>query len=250
MEYREIEVRGFISNFIRCFWEYHHVNDAKDIEYTILPDGYFDLICEIKENQILDIFLTGVWTKPVNVQIKSETRLFGIRFKLIAAEHIFKKSIKNILNTQTHLPIDFWDIEESLLTDLNDFSDYALKKITARLKHTKEIDGRKLKLFELLYESKGQLNVNDISDAVFWSSRQINRYFNEQFGFPLKTYINILRCQSSYRQIANGQLFPARVYYDQPHYIKEVKRFTGFTPKELHQNQNDRFLQLATLERK
>ena len=43
-------------------------------------------------------------------------------------------------------------------------------------------------------------------------------------------------------------LSPQTDYFDQAHFIKEIKKYTGTTPKELHKNKNDRFLQLSNTE--
>ncbi|WP_073001643.1 helix-turn-helix domain-containing protein [Mariniphaga anaerophila] len=245
MKYRENKIDGFLSNFIQCFWEYDNL--TKDVNYIILPDGHFDLIFEIRNNELSNVSLTGVWTKPIKVHIDRDIKLIGIRFKLIAVEYIFKQSIKNILNTTTDLPTNFFGVKNLSFNDFDSLTNYLLEKINYGLKNLKEIDNRKFKLFELLYENKGNLKVNELAEKVFWSSRQINRYFNQKFGFSLKTFSNILKCNSSYFEIASGQLFPQQYYFDQAHFIKEVKKYTGSTPGELHKNKNDRFLQLSTL---
>ena len=245
MKYKRIKTDGFLSNFVNCFWEYNNSQD--DVEFTILPDGYFDLIFEIKNNKILNISLTGIWTKQINVKIQEHTKLIGIQFKLIASEYIFQESIKLFIDSETILPIDFWGAGNLPTNDFEQFTDSLSQKIHYGLKNLKEIDNRKFKLFNTLYKQEGNLSVKELSEKVSWSSRQINRYFNQQFGFSLKTFSNILKCKSSYRDIANGQLSPTQDYYDQAHYIKEVKRYTGNTPKELYRNENDRFLQLSNL---
>jgi AraC-like DNA-binding protein len=64
----------------------------------------------------------------------------------------------------------------------------------------------------------------------------------------LKSFLNIVRCNSSYKDISKGNLFPSENYFDQAHFIKEIKRYTGTTPSKLFKNENVRFLQLATKE--
>lgn len=245
MKHRNIRTEGFLSNFINCFWEYSNARDV--VQFTILPDGYFDLIFEIKNNKIINISLTGIWTKPVNVKIQEHTKLIGIQFKLIASEYIFQKSIKCFIDAETILPHDFLGAENFPINNFEQFTDSLSRKIQYGLKNLEEIDNRKFKLFNTLYDQKGNISVKELSEKVSWSSRQINRYFNQQFGFSLKTFSNILKCKSSYPDIANGQLSPTQDYYDQAHFIKTVKRYTGNTPKELYRNENDRFLQLSTL---
>ncbi|MGE8425120.1 MAG: AraC family transcriptional regulator, partial [Sphingobacterium siyangense] len=74
-----------------------------------------------------------------------------------------------------------------------------------------------------------------------------NRYFNQQFGLSLKSYCNILRFRSSLDHIAKGKLFPEEHFFDQTHFIKEIKKFSGVVPKELLKNKNDRFILLSSL---
>src|SRR5690606_38443671 len=108
-------------------------------------------------------------------------------------------------------------------------------KISQKIKSLvpEEIDGRKRKIFELVHDTQGEISVKEISEKVFWSARQINQYFNRQFGLSLKEYCQIFRFQASLSYIKAGKLFPQLNYYDQSHFIKQIKKFTGVTPKRL-----------------
>ncbi|WP_197492232.1 helix-turn-helix domain-containing protein [Arachidicoccus ginsenosidimutans] len=139
------------------------------------------------------------------------------------------------------MPDDFLDFNADDLNDFDAFCTKATQKIQSLL--PKEIDERKRKLFELIFATNGELSVKELSEKVYWSARQINQYFNKQFGLSLKAYCNILRFQASLSHIKEGQLFPQLNYYDQSYFIKEIKRLSGASPKELFKNENDRFLQ-------
>jgi AraC-like DNA-binding protein len=91
------------------------------------------------------------------------------------------------------------------------------------------------------------MSVQLLSERVHWSSRQINRYFHQQFGLSLKAYCNILRFRASLEHIVRGKLFPELNFSDQTHFIKEIKRLSGVVPKELSKNENDRFVLLTVL---
>ena len=245
MGYQEKNVDGFISNFVKSFWEFN--NNGAKCYYEILPDGYFDLIFQIQNEQITKVWLTGVWIRKVGVMVPESTRLIGVRFKLISAEYILQQSIKSLKNNKIDFPEDFLGTVDFPSLDFEDIASSLSQKLMYGLKNLKEIDSRKLLLFQMLYEQKGEIAVKELAEKVHWSSRQINRYFNSRFGFPMKTFCNILKCHSSLRHIANGRLFPEKDYFDQPHFIKQVKQFTGATPSDLYLNKNDRFLQLTTL---
>lgn len=243
MKYREIKPIGFLTNFIQSFWEYETF--STEFEHTIIPDGYFDLIVGFENNSFKQIKLTGVWIMPINVVIPKSTKLFGIRFKLLAAEYIFQREIKSILNTNIILHDTFWNISSYQTNDFEIFVSEISNYLENSIKHFKEIDNRKLKLFELVYQRQN-LSVEELSKSVFWSSRQINRYFNQMFAFSLKLFLNIVRCNASYKDISKGILYPSENYFDQAHFIKEIKKYTEKTPRELSKNENVRFLQLAT----
>jgi AraC-like DNA-binding protein len=247
VKYREIKVDGFLNHFVKCFWKYE--NEDAAYEHTILPDGYFDLIVEYENKSLSRVKLTGVWTKPVPVKIPKTTSIFAVRFKLLAAEHLFAQEIKSILDSTKDLDFNFWEISSLSSDDFQEFVDLVSNKIKSSLLELKEIDKRKLNLFQLIYQDK-KLSVKELSEQTFWESRQINRYFNNQFGFPLKVYLNIVRCNASYKNIAEGQLSPNEDFFDQSHFIKEIKKHTGVTPTELLQNKKDRFIQLKTKEGK
>lgn len=114
------------------------------------------------------------------------------------------------------------------------------------IRNGKAFDERKQKLFKLLFQTNGSLTIQEIANQIFWTSRQINRYFNATFGLSLKSYCNILKCKQSFDDIKKGKLFPEKNYTDQPHFIREIKKHTGTTPKILAKNENDRFIQFST----
>jgi AraC-like DNA-binding protein len=89
--------------------------------------------------------------------------------------------------------------------------------------------------------------VKELSQKAYWSARQIGRYFNNYFGINLKAYCNILRFRASFTQIKEGKFFPEGDFADQPHFIKEVKKHSGVTPKVLNKNKNDRYIQFSLL---
>lgn len=246
MKYREIEPNGFLKNFVKCFWYYETAD--KEVQHTILPDGYFDIIAEFENDTLTTVKLTGVWTKPKDIQIPKNSKFFAIRFKLLSIEYIFHKEIKSILDATVNLPFSFWSIDKYKSYEFEKFVSKITNNLDASIKHLNQIDSRKLKLFEFVYDQKTK-TVAEISSKVFWSSRQINRYFQTQFGITLKEFLNIVRCNATYEEISCGNLNPNSNYFDQAHFIKEIKKYTGVTPKELNQNKNDRFLQLSKIDK-
>jgi AraC-like DNA-binding protein len=247
LEYKIIRPGKPISDFVESFWFLH--NRSASAKETIgLPDGLIDVLLFKSDKEPFRIVQLGGLTQNEQAALPANSLIFCISFKLPAVEYIFREPIANILNSGKNLPDDFWNFNAN---DLNDFELFC-KKATGIIQSLlpKEMDERKRKLFELIYANNGAITVKELSEKVFWSSRQINRYFTKQFGLSLKAYCDILRFRASLEHIARGKLFPEEDFFDQTHFIKEIKKFSGVVPKELSKNKNDRFILLSAIKEK
>lgn len=212
-----------------------------------MPDGRVDLFFSYAAHEPFRIMLMDLDQVPSQNSMPGNRVIFAISLKLLAIEYFLDTSISNLPAHAVQLPPNFLNINLSDLSSLEHFSDKAAKAMTAQIKTN--IDERKRLLFRLLYDSNGSITVKELADKVCWTSRQINRYFNQRFGLPLKTYANILRFKASFEQIKQGKLFPEQDFADQSHFIREIKKYAGVNPKRLAKNQNDRFIQLLNLPR-
>ncbi|WP_313581176.1 AraC family transcriptional regulator [Chishuiella sp.] len=233
-----------ISDFVESFWFIKN-NSSKDKEIVIMPDGRVDFTISRSSKDNFRIVRSGLETYPQTVTLQANTIIFAISFKLLSIEYIFHDSIANIIDDATYLPVNFWNFKEE---DLNDFNSFCKKSISKIKEHLPEkIDNRKEKLFKLIYDNNGEISIKELSEEVSWSERQINRYFNQRFGISLKKYNKILRFKASFEHIKKGKLFPQQNFTDQSHFIKEVKKLAGVSPKELKKNENDRFIQFSVI---
>jgi AraC-like DNA-binding protein len=206
IKYEELHPDRHLKNFVKRFWKLSNAT-ADTIHFTILPDGYFDLIVNIADNKLAGIFLTGFHTKDFEVAIPNHTSFLGISFLPLAVEYLFHQSISSLLNKQERIALDFWHLNKIGFADFKCWTEDVSKHMFLLQTDEKNIDERKQKLFVLLFQSKGSLKVEDISKSLFWNSRQINRYFKNTFGLSLKSRNNILRCRVSYNHIKKGTYF-------------------------------------------
>jgi len=242
--YKFIKPNGAIGDFVENIGMFHNTTGLPK-EVVVLPDGRIDLFFSISASEPYHVTLIGLETFPEQRSVLPHALTFVISFKPLAAEYILQESIAGFLNSAKDLPVDFFGFNAD---DLKDFDAFYLKATQTILKLLpKEIDSRKHKLFDLIYASKGSVTVKQLSENVGWSSRQINRYFNQWLGLSLKAYCTILRFRASLEHIAHGKLFPEANFTDQAYFIKEVRKFSGVVPKELSKNKNDRFVLLSVL---
>ncbi len=236
-----------LRDFVESFWMLANHTD-KDHQIIILPDGRFDIIFSLTNKNNFKTTLKGIDTEPKQTSIPAKSVFFAISFKLLAIDYLLPEKVYSIVNEGVNLQTNFWGITSNDLSNFSQFTEKVTAKMISLVKPN--IDSIKQQLFELIYSSNGTLTIKELSKKVFWESRQINRYFNQTIGISLKSYCNIFRFKSSLHHIKKGKLFPELNFTDQNHFIKEVKKMSGVTPKELSKNQNDRFILLSFLHNK
>ncbi len=244
IEYRFKGPDASLSYFVERFYLVTN-SSGIDKEMIAIPDGRIDVFFLSTHHRDFSCTLLGLETGPTTVTFSAASRFFGISFKLLAVEDIFNTSIAHIVNNAQQLPPDFLGMEEDHLASFETCCEIVSAGLKQFLK--RPVDGRKQALFNLVYLTNGSLTVAEYSAKVFWSRRQINRYFNQTFGLPLKVYCQILRFRSAFQQIKEGRLYPEEHFSDQAHFSREVKRLAGVVPKELSRNKNDRFVQFSSL---
>jgi AraC-like DNA-binding protein len=247
IEYRTAQPAPELAEFVESFWLLiNHSDEAQPV--ALVPDGRPDVLFADSATEPYHVVLLGLDNLPSTPLILPRARMLAISWKLLAVEYLLPMRIADLLRTGTHLPTDFLGVT---VDDLADFDGFRAKVSAQLLRQLPpSIDARKRKLFSLLYASEGALTVEALANSAGWSSRQINRYFQQLFGLSLKAYGNILRFRASFPQLKAGKLFPEQNFTDQAHFIREVKKYAGVVPKELARNQDDRFIQFATLPKK
>ena len=244
IEWKIVKPPSELTDFVEGFWMLANHSDTTH-QIIVLPDGRFDIIFSFSDNEGLEAALKGLDIEPKQRTIPATTLYCAVSFKLLAIEYLLNENVRTLLNIGINLPVDFWGVTRTDLANFDVFCAKVSEKIIPLIKSN--ISERKQKLFSLIYESQGAMTVKELSEKVFWSSRQINRYFNQTFGISLKAYCNIIRFKSSLAHIKKGQLFPELNFADQNHFIREVKKMSGVTPKELSRNKNDRFILLSAI---
>lgn len=244
MEYKIVQPEADLSDFVERIYIIQNTSTA-DKEVVLIPDGRIDLFFIISETDNCIGTLIGIETQPTTATYPPQCTFIGVSLKLLSIEYVLNITIADILNKATKLADNFWGFTNN---DLNDFELFRIK-ISAKIREqiSPNIDERKQNLFKLIYETNGALTVKEYAKKALWEERQINRYFNKTFGLSLKAFCNILRFKASFQHLKNGKLFPEQNFADQAHFIREVKKLTKATPKELAKNENDRFVQFSTI---
>ncbi|NJO90847.1 MAG: AraC family transcriptional regulator [Chloroflexia bacterium] len=90
----------------------------------------------------------------------------------------------------------------------------------------------------LIKSSSGLVEIKEMERKTGYSKRYLDMLFKDHLGISPKTLASIVRFQTFYNAWANTGsdnfykdiLFD--LYFDQAHFIKEFKRYTGYSPKQ------------------
>lgn len=226
-------------------------------------DGYI-----IKDGEkVLDIEDHLVFypsTKTLDVIYKTQTCLVGIEFSPQGLYYLNKeKSIGN-LNSISHLNVEDKKLykiinenkEELLKENFDILNDYFNKKFSKYF-----LDNDLLLIDSVLSKiSIPNILIKDIAIDLEISSRTLERKFKKNTGMTLKKYQLIFKLNKLLEEIYMininhidwGELSVKYGFYDQPHMIKELKKYLGRSPREYLKNRdllgdlfekNDVFLQ-------
>lgn len=244
LEYKLIQPPGFLAEFVESYWMLVN-HSAEEKAVVLVPDGRVDVFFSRSATEPFHVTIAGLERQAASASIRPKTVIFAVSFKLLAIESLLDTTVA--VDEVRYLPADFWGLSADDLADFDRFCQTVSATLPSLIHNA--IDPRKRRLFDRIYASNGAQTIHELAGHSAWSSRQINRYFNQRFGLSLKAYCDILRFRASFQAISAGKLFPEQNFTDQAHFIRDVRKFSGVTPKQLSKNQNDRFIQFSTLEK-
>jgi len=97
----------------------------------------------------------------------------------------------------------------------------------------------------LISQNIGTISVKFLIGRLGISERQFEKRFTKTVGIPPKLYIRIARINEAFRLMGAGKferlsdLAQELNFFDQSHFIREVKAFSGITPKSIAQKVSD-----------
>jgi len=92
----------------------------------------------------------------------------------------------------------------------------------------------------IILKLNGQLSIVELSNNLKINRRQLERKFTKVIGVSPKQLSKIIRLQATLKMIANNKFASLTSvsyngnYYDQTHFIKDFREFTGVNTKEFY----------------
>ena len=199
-----------------------------------------------------DIFFIGIWDKPVTLTSKSRTTgTIGIELTPNGLHRFTRLSAFEIVNKIYSFTDIYGSMGRELLDRLSNTTnvDEKIAELQRFLVDIIALTNRNNSLIDysvqLIKNSSGLVSINELEKKMGYSKRYLDMLFKEHIGISPKTYSGIVRFQSFYTLWANNENSNFYVdnlhelYYDQAHFIKEFKKYTGHSPKKYANLKND-----------
>lgn len=105
-----------------------------------------------------------------------------------------------------------------------------------------QLDLRLPEALSLIMRSKGNMPIVEVAHALNLSPRRLQQLFQYYFGMTAKSYSRVAKMQYHTFEWLKGQSLDTAIpdgYYDQSHFIHELKKQTGMLPKTFYSYIND-----------
>lgn len=208
-----------------------------------------DKIFSQNENELS---LTGLVDTPVNLdpQMDAQTGTIIIEFNPLGTYRLFRLSYADVKNQIVQLPDLLGSRAEKLRLQLAEAGSLDLKLqllqdfLVRQLEKT-EPDPVYDYCINRIGSARGLVTVSQLEKETGYSSRWLHRKFLERLGTGPKNLSEIIRFKQFYQAYSTGlelhslKEYIYEYYYDQSHFLRAFKRFTGFTPTALQNSMNE-----------
>lgn len=252
MDYQVYMPSKNLSEYVKLYWTLEGEASNPPAKERVFPDGCIELIFHygslFKKYNIDDdviqprIFFHGQLKKYIEIEATGKIGMFSVRFH----PHGLKPFVDFNIDTITDSIVDINDvwgaagedlgkrmivaasnderikiIEQFLLDELSDTSKYDV--IAASVKQIEQVSG--------------MISIDQLASDAFLGRRHFERKFSETVGLTPKFFARIIRFNYVLKLIEKkewnnlAQLAQDGGFYDQAHFIKDFKDFTGLNPK-------------------
>lgn len=257
MKYQIVEPNSDLALFVKCYWVLESPKEKTPSRNTIVPDGCMKLIFHYgdlyrhypeKGDSFLlpKCFLIGQLTGPYEVEPTGETGTFFVCFHPNGFHPFAPFSIKEMENTAVPLEKLFGEAGKEIgqkvlnANSTKERMDLIETFLLNRLTDKSTIDQILKSTVETILTANGQLSVNELSRQNNIHRRQLTRKISLATGLSPKQLSKTIRLQAALKTLLNQEvgsltnLAYENEYFDQAHFIKDFKEFTGLTPKEFY----------------
>lgn len=256
MNYQTFQPHPDLEALVKCYWTLEVQAEPDTPRQRIVPDGCIEMAFilgdDIKRytseiNFILQprAMVIGQITEPFYIHPAGYVNTFAVRFYPYGFAGFVKTPIEKLANQETPLDRLFEEqiakeLEQKIIQaiDTKERIEIIEAFLLDRLINQSTIDNIVRTTIDALLSTKGSAPIKAILKEDLPKRRQMERKFLKQIGISPKQLAKVIRLQAALKTMLNeqsenlGDIAYENDYYDQAHFIRDFKEFTGTRPKE------------------
>lgn len=254
MNYQVYPTLPELQPFVKCFWTLDDDGGEKPVKQRVLPDGcmemifhYGDLYRQYFEDGSNIIqprsFVFGQITTYIEIAPTGITGLVAARFLPDGLKPFLDIPVSSLANKAVAITDVFGEkgklLEENVIAATD--NEVRIKLIESfllsRLADPQTINVITKDCIDIILKSQGQLDVVELAGKLKINRRNMERKFTAAIGMSPKQLSRVVRLQATLKMLDQKNftsltsLAYENGYYDQAHFIKDFKEFTGMSPK-------------------
>ena len=262
MDYQTFQPHPDLESLISCYWTLEVSANDNSQKQRIVPDGCIEMAFilgdDIKrytsENEFImqpRAMILGQTIEPFYIEPTGYVNTFAIRFYPYGFANFVTEPIKNLANKETPLKALFdekiaKELEQKIIQakNVNQRIEIIEKFLLERLNEKSTVENIVKRTVDVLLSTNGNTPIKKILKNDLSQRRKLERKFAQQIGVSPKQLAKVIRLQTALKILLNKEtesltkIAYKSEYYDQAHFIKDFKEFTGTNPKDFLGNEN------------
>jgi AraC-like DNA-binding protein len=252
MNYQEFLPCEALARFVKCFWVLESNDPGPHEKERVFPDGSIEWICHYKdffrkyntEDEFTvqpRSFFHGQLKRFFELQATGKIGVFGVRFHP-AGLHPFVQFDISTITDQTIPTKEVWPdqlerIENSMLQATTEQRIAFAEMFLLGKLHPQRVDERIISCVNAIIRESGNVSTDTLANEFAIGRRALERRFSAAVGLSPKVLARIIRFNRALQLIENNDLNFTVVaheggFYDQAHFIRDFRDFTGLNPKQ------------------
>lgn len=244
--------KHFPTDQLKPYIKYFVVSENElENEYKVFPSsglvigfqykGQLTTINNHTENKLASAGITGITGGYKIFKNAAGTGTILVYFTETGFSHFASHPAHELFNLSLSLDNIFdrkslAEVEEKLAIATNDKERIRIVQqfLVSQLKNM-ETDKLIVEAVKLIYQSKGAIRIKELNEKLFISQSPFEKRFRKVVGTTAKKFASIVRFNAVLDKLDKTksltQICYENNFFDQAHFIKDFKQFTGDTPE-------------------
>lgn len=254
MDYQVYQPLEQLSRHIKCYWSLENDTRVPHARERIFPDGCIELIVNYGdpmkkfENGTEEIqqryFIHGQLKRFMELESTGKIGIFSVRFQPAGLQPFIGFDVKE-LTEKTMTLAQIWNVDGEILqqqlqsaTDTKQRTALVESFLLERLARSRKTDETIPLCVDDIIASEGMATIDELAQKRNIGKRHLERKFLSTVGLSQKLYARIVRFNNTLQLIENKDfrtfthVAHEGGFYDQAHFIRDFKDFTGLNPKQ------------------